>query len=227
VGSVTLDGVAVAVAKYTPIAGSSFSGAQLPVAVGSHKLAGPLPFGAFMYGYANYDSYGYPGGMSLAQVAVVTSLTLAPKAASHPVNTQQCVNATLRDQNGVAVPSVRVDFSVTGANAKTGFVNAAANGVAQFCYVGANGGLDTIVASVGTLNDNATKTWTTSMACDVDRDGDIDQNDISLIRNAIGQVPVANDPRDANADGKITINDVRACTLKCTRASCAAEVPAT
>ena len=57
--------------------------------------------------------------------------------------------------------------------------------------------------------------------CDVDRDGDVDVNDISLIRAAIGQTPAANDPRDANADGKITIADVRACTLKCTKTSCA------
>lgn len=57
--------------------------------------------------------------------------------------------------------------------------------------------------------------------CDIDGDGDIDSNDIGLIRAAIGTVVGANDPRDANSDGKITINDVRACTLKCTRASCA------
>lgn len=221
VGSVTLDGVAVPVASYTPVPGTTFSGAQLPVTVGSHSLAGPSPFGAFMYGYASFDSYGYPGGMSLAQVAVVSSLTLAPKTASHPVNTQQCVNASLLDQNGAPVPSVRVDFSVTGANPRTGFVNAAANGVAQFCYVGANGGQDNIVASTGTLSDSASKTWTSVLACDVDRDGDIDLGDLGLVRAAIGQAPVANDPRDATNDGKITINDVRACTLRCTRASCA------
>ena len=57
--------------------------------------------------------------------------------------------------------------------------------------------------------------------CDVDKDGDIDSNYIALIRAAIGQTPTANDPRDANGDGKITITDVRACTLKCTKASCA------
>jgi hypothetical protein len=45
--------------------------------------------------------------------------------------------------------------------------------------------------------------------------------DLALIRVAIGTVPGAGDTRDANLDGKITINDVRACTLKCTRASCA------
>jgi hypothetical protein len=57
--------------------------------------------------------------------------------------------------------------------------------------------------------------------CDVDLDGDVDVNDINLIRAAISQAPGANDPRDANGDGKITINDVRYCTLRCTRASCA------
>lgn len=57
--------------------------------------------------------------------------------------------------------------------------------------------------------------------CDIDGDGDIDRNDIALIRSAIGQTPVANDPRDDNGDGKITIVDVRSCTLKCTRANCA------
>ncbi len=57
--------------------------------------------------------------------------------------------------------------------------------------------------------------------CDVDANGSIDTNDLNLIRLAIGSTPTANDPREATGDGKITINDVRACTLKCTRASCA------
>ena len=46
-------------------------------------------------------------------------------------------------------------------------------------------------------------------------------NDTNLIRAAIGQTVAAGDPRDANADGKITINDVRACVLQCTRPNCA------
>jgi hypothetical protein len=223
VGAVTLDGAAVAAASFTPIAGTTFSGAQLPVALGSHTLAGPLPFGAFMYGFANFDSYGYPGGMSLAQVAVVTTLTLAPKTATNPVNTQHCVNATLRDQNAAPVSGVRVDFAVTGVNPTTGFANADANGVAQFCYTGSAAGNDSIVASVGTLSDSASKTWTAViLVCDIDRDGDIDRSDLSLIQGAIGQTPGANDPRDANRDGLITVNDVRYCSLRCTRASCAA-----
>ncbi len=61
----------------------------------------------------------------------------------------------------------------------------------------------------------------TGNKCDVDQDGDVDINDINLIRAGIGKTPTANDPRDANSDGKITINDVRACTLKCTNTNCA------
>lgn len=57
--------------------------------------------------------------------------------------------------------------------------------------------------------------------CDVDTDGDVDNVDVGRVRAGIGQVPAAGDPRDANVDGKITINDVRACVLQCTRASCA------
>ena len=59
-------------------------------------------------------------------------------------------------------------------------------------------------------------------SCDIDADGDIDTADLALIRAGIGKPLAANDPRDATLDGKITINDVRACTLRCTRASCAA-----
>ena len=49
----------------------------------------------------------------------------------------------------------------------------------------------------------------------------MDRSDISLIRAAVGTVPGANDPRDDNLDGKVTVVDVRSCTLRCTRAACA------
>ena len=60
-----------------------------------------------------------------------------------------------------------------------------------------------------------------SLVCDIDGDADIDSVDVNAIRASIGQTPIANDPRDANGDGLITMNDVRACTLQCTRTKCA------
>jgi hypothetical protein len=160
VGAITLDGTAIPPASFTAIGSSGFSGAQVPLSQGSHSLSGPLPFGAFIYGFGSFDSYGYPGGLSLAPVARVTGLSLAPKTATNPVGTQHCLVATVTDQNNEPLEGVRVDFNVSGANPMGGFTNTDANGQAQFCYTGENPGLDTIEASVGDIADTATKTWT-------------------------------------------------------------------
>jgi IgGFc binding protein/Divergent InlB B-repeat domain/Bacterial Ig-like domain (group 1) len=159
VGAITLDGSPIPAASFTMIGSSGFSGAQVPVALGSHTLSGPLPFGVHSYGFASFDSYGYPGGLSLSEVARVASVALAPKTATNQINTQHCVTATVKDQNGNPLPDIRVDFGVTGANPTTGFAFTNASGEAQFCYTGTNAGDDTIVGTVGTLSDTAAKTW--------------------------------------------------------------------
>lgn len=56
--------------------------------------------------------------------------------------------------------------------------------------------------------------------CDVNGDGKVDRTDITAIRAAIGTLVGANDVRDPDTDGKITVTDVRQCTLKCTNANC-------
>lgn len=58
-------------------------------------------------------------------------------------------------------------------------------------------------------------------ACDIDLDGDIDQQDLALISRARGQPPLPGDPRDANGDGLINAADAKACIPSCTRANCA------
>lgn len=65
-----------------------------------------------------------------------------------------------------------------------------------------------------------------SAKCDMDSDGDIDKADIRMITALRGQtVPPAPDAADANNDRRITVNDARACTLKCTRPKCAVNAP--
>ena len=168
VGAITLDGSAIPAASFTAIGASGFSGAQVPVDLGSHSLSGPLPYGVHSYGFSSFDSYGYPGGLSLSEVGIVTSVILAPETASNPVNTQHCVTATVRDQNDNLVPDIRVDFGVTGANATTGFAFTNAGGEAQFCYTGTNVGDDIITGTVGTLSDTAMKTWSTQAPTEAD-----------------------------------------------------------
>jgi hypothetical protein len=165
IGLVTLDGLAIPPGSFTAIGASGFSGAQVPVTLGSHHLEASLPFGAFVYGFDEFDSYGYPGGMSLAPIARVTSVTLAPKTATNLVGTQHCVTATVLDQNSNPLTGVRVDFAVTGANPTSGFALTDSSGHASFCYSGANSGDDVITASVGSLSDTAAKTWATGGGC--------------------------------------------------------------
>lgn len=159
VGAITLDGAAIPVTRFSAIGTSNFAGAQLSVSLGTHTLSGPLPFGVFVYGFNDFDSYGYPGGMSLSPIAVVTSISLAPKTGSDQVGNNHCVTATVQDQNADPVAGVRVDFAVTGANTVSGFSSTDDSGQASFCYLGTNGGNDVIVASISNLSDNASFTW--------------------------------------------------------------------
>jgi len=57
--------------------------------------------------------------------------------------------------------------------------------------------------------------------CDIDRDRDVDVNDIDAIFAARGALAVPGDARDFDGDGMVTVNDARACVLTCTRPNCA------
>lgn len=219
VGSVTLDGVVIPAGQFTPIPGTTFSGTQRPLALGSHHVSSPQPIGVFTYGFDSADSYGYPGGLALGQVASVTSIDLTPPSATNPVGTEHCVTATVRDQNGAPLSGIRVDFTVSGANVTAGFDFTDANGEAVVCYTGVNPGSDTITGAIGGLTDTASKTWvaTAGVVCDVDGDEDVDATDLAAIQAGRGRaLNGPNDPRDANRDGQINVADYRFCALRLT-----------
>ncbi len=226
VGAVLRNGVAIPAADFQPIGSSGFSGAKVPVALGSHTFTGPTPFGLMSYGFDQADSYGYPGGLALGQVAELTQLTLAPSTATHTINTNQCVTATARDQNSLPLAGIRVDFVVTGVNPNSGFGFTSVGGTVDHCYTGANLGGDTISASVGTISANATKTWIPgqqTVVCRVDTDTDVDQLDLALISRARGQTAQPGDTRDADRNGVINPIDVKLCIKQCTRPNCAVQ----
>jgi hypothetical protein len=159
VGAISPDGTALPAESYTPIGASGFAGVQVAISPGSHSLTGPLPFGVLVYGFAQFDSYGYPGGMSLAPIAIVARLDLTPEAATNSGGILHCVTATVSDQEDNPVGGVRVDFNVSGVNPTARFVAAAEDGRAESCYLGTALGMDTIVAAVGAVPDTATKAW--------------------------------------------------------------------
>lgn len=57
--------------------------------------------------------------------------------------------------------------------------------------------------------------------CDVFSRGKVDVGDIRIISAGLNTAVSPNDPRDADFDGKITVNDARLCVLKCTNPNCA------
>ncbi len=164
VGLVAVDGTAVPASEYSPIGSSSFEGVQVDLTPGSHVITGNgEPFGAFSYGFSPYNAYSYYGGMSLAPVAEVANVTLTPASETAVVNTEKCVTATVTNLGGNPLPSVRVDFLVSGANSAEGSVFAGPEGKATFCYTGTHLGTDTITGTVGVVSGTATKTWVTEL----------------------------------------------------------------
>ncbi len=156
---VRLDGVPVPAADFKPIGTSGFFGAQIPVELGSHVLEGTRPFGAFMYGFAQDDSYGYPGGLSLGEVAEVVHVTLSPKSAIRHVGDEDCIGALVTDAAEDPIEGIRVDFKIAGANDEDDFASSDSSGTAVFCYTGEMEGDDAITASVGAVSDTAARTW--------------------------------------------------------------------
>ncbi len=170
-----------------------------------------------------------PGQFGTVGLRHGNPLTTAPQ--TNPVTTPpgtHMVTATTTAPNGSPIAGVTVTFRViSGPNSgATGTANTGANGQATFTYTDNGGaGVDNIQAFVGNIASNVlVKNWVVVITrCDADRDSDIDSADISLIRAGIGQPPAVDDPRDANGDGLITINDARTCAARCTRAACATQ----
>jgi hypothetical protein len=97
------------------------------------------------------------GGQADAFVAKIShvgppaTLTLAPEAATNPVNTQHCVTAMVQDALGNPTPGITVQFSVTGSVMTSGVATTDPNGQATFCYPGPRrAGTDSITGHADT-----------------------------------------------------------------------------
>jgi len=153
-----------------------------------------------------------------------STVGLSPATATNPPGTSHTVTAIVLSAQKSPIAGVTVDFEVlTGENmGKTGVGTSNANGQVTFTYTDTGSGApprtDTIQAFIGNLGSNVvSKTWAVSaLTCDVDADKDVDMTDLQLIRNATGQNPGVNDPKDANKDGRIDVADVRYCSLRLT-----------
>lgn len=159
IGQVKLDGAVVPAGAFTPIGSSGFSGAQLDLTLGSHTMTSTEPFATFVYGFDEYDSYGYPGGGAYAQISAVASLTLTPPTQQVVVNNEACLTSTVADKNGKGLAGIQVKLKITGVNPGTFNGLTDSTGVFKHCYKSTQTGTDTATASFDTLSATATVNW--------------------------------------------------------------------
>ncbi len=62
VGALTLDGQPVPASAFAQIPGVPWRVARLPISQGAHRLKAGKPVALYVYGWADYVSYAYPGG---------------------------------------------------------------------------------------------------------------------------------------------------------------------
>lgn len=159
---------------------------------------------------------------------------LSTNPMNNVVRTNHTVTAKAESDAGAPIPGVTISFQVTGRNSKTGQGITDTNGVVTFTYLdggAANSpGTDTIKAFIGQIGSNIqsnvlTKNWVLAQTkCDADTDGDVDSDDLVIIRMANGKAASGpNDPRDGNSDKKINVADARFCQLRCTLPGCAVQ----
>ncbi len=168
-GTIYQDGVLIPDTAFAQIGSTNYYGAQRKVNSGSHTFNSTFPFGVFVYGWNQADSYGYPGGCSLSPVGTVNSVTLSPDTAYGQLNvTNVCLTAHVTDNLSAPVPGVLVNFYISGCNPLTGNAYTDAAGDAQYCYIqtGAASCTDNVYAEVfGFTSGTSTVIWSYTPPC--------------------------------------------------------------
>jgi RHS repeat-associated protein len=158
ISSLQVDGAPADATLFREVPGSGFSGAQIAVSPGVHQLTANSPFGAFVYGLAPSDAYGYTAGIALGG-APGASLTVTPATATQKTGTQACVVANVADANQGPLGAINVIFAVTGTNSQTAHTETDGNGQAKFCYTSNAGGVDSVKTSILTTSASTSINW--------------------------------------------------------------------
>ena len=159
-GSVTLNGQPVAPSEFTPIGDSGFSGASISVPKNTTlNVSAAVPIGAWLYGWASYESYGFTGGLYGAIDTATAQFELTQSASSAPLGSVHHVIASFVSSAGLPVPDAEVAFSVTGANSISGTGLTAADGTVEFSWTGQQAGDDIVTATTGTLSSSLSVSW--------------------------------------------------------------------
>lgn len=156
--NMTLDGVSVDLNLFSQIEDTPFYGAQLLVNEGAHVIESNEVFGASIYGFGTFDSYGYQGGSRLPRYADASQFFLATPALDGVVGQEVCVDISLNNED-IPIINARVDVLVENGPRSLYhyFTNDA--GTVTHCHVGITTTTENIVFTSGEVVTNAAITW--------------------------------------------------------------------
>ncbi len=158
-GSLRLDGSPISDVDLMPIGSSGYIGARVPIDPGQHQITASVPVGIWVYGWANFDAYGFLGGMFSDTIGQGVHLALSQSTSAALVGTGKTVTAQVTDEVGRPMADHQVEFIVSGANPHEAPVTSNPLGLAVFEYTGTTAGEDVIMARLAALEQSVTNTW--------------------------------------------------------------------
>lgn len=115
-----------------------------------------------VFDFGRWDAYAYPGGYQVTPVGL-PGLTPTGNMA-RPVGGSATLISKVTNSLGQALSGVRVDFSVPGPNATSGFAYSDDAGFAPFTYDGRVANTDTATAQISVNGQSVSKTSQVSWA---------------------------------------------------------------
>ncbi|OZG70938.1 hypothetical protein BTA51_22790 [Hahella sp. CCB-MM4] len=156
--TLTLDNQPVDAQSFVVTTGGEYAYAQIRVSTGSHKIEADAPFGIYIYGYDDYESYGHLGGMAFSLPGNVQRMVVdGPQESS--AGEQICVVATLYDADFRPVNGARVTFTAEEIRPRRGDVFTDETGRGKFCYTSFLPGTETLFVEAGAEHTTHSVQW--------------------------------------------------------------------
>ena len=156
--SLLLNGVAIDTSSFTLIPNTSMLAGSIELNEGAHVISADIPFGLYIYGFGDWESYGYQGGLKLPRLGNTESLSIQWSNENPILGEELCFSVSSEAGTRLAVDS-RVDFFVEGANTSAGHSFVASGEEVGHCYRAIAAGHDTITVIAGNYSQEFSITW--------------------------------------------------------------------
>lgn len=160
VDSFILDGSPIDASLWEAMPDSRFMGAKIPVAAGQHQASADRPFGLYVYGFGFYVSYGYLGGLALADNQQASELLVEASSLTPQVGESLCLSAQLLTATQQPVSQTQVFYTRTVQGIPRPYASLTdVAGQTGLCFDGESNGTETLLVNAQGLSQTLTIDW--------------------------------------------------------------------